>query len=1253
MIDDISAHVTYELAFTLVEWVSGLAPGTAMRIDHLTADQAPALLSEARSIADETQVPFEGVHVLGSEDSENSISLGRAVELRNNEEQRQGTLLLLIPGGVLSKDQASSLNPFKAREFSELVSDSAQRIRGGLAAEGELKSMVATLDRHKLLPLSSPDTLDFLCSVRPERSLQWGEQLWRIGLIPDLGPNPLERLSKNLFSVKEISVPQARGSSVSARLTKIQLVGSGIRASLVAYLSQRPLHDPKEWTRSLLTDIDRALTFEKWAFGSDAEVSLASLDMTPFVNASGNPQSWTGLRASQGNLLTLPMRSDSDDVATGTVVVKWKTNPTSPTGLSGFRVEVIPSQMAIDLGADETPIVEEIARPSARQQRVNVEISSEHAHLGDRFAVRISALDEAGQIATISKIDDETADGAPATVVSDEFKVEVTGFEAEVYEREPSADSVAAARLDANLAGEDSVTPDRVAWDDDAQLLSVRFGAARGYSVRYSAALRALEQRSLNNLKTMTAFSFASDGLELITNENVVVTEWEAPKGLLTARKKFVSHVEAGAGEEGLRGLIAAHWDPEAISLGLAYLASYKRALDGAEGEALQGLLLADTLTIRMKTGQGDVKAMILLPSHPLRIGWMAKFEDLLQSWGSAVAKEEKSSRIRKLDSALVNRILPANLPYVLVDSETEPFVYHSELTFGSGLYLALSQTDLESAVPPVLSALRLPRRPSGNGSVDSMLERKISEYREVHTLSPLNFSVNAVNPGDGSVVSSAIDRSLGITSPAPETHEPVAVRVSCFSESVSATDPVPKLRELQIAHSVAEFEKAKNLLVPPFSLSSALLDQLHLMRPANVGILQGLSGANLSSSQPPDRGPLLRGLISPLEVTRVIGSNTHDELAVLASLKPSAGAEHTEIPLAHMAHQMGVAKTLGMPEGVPGLSMKVSPQIVEAITALHENSDWVVTIDRNVGATTFEELVRPHLPESVLLDYAPEFVDGFSDRLSVTTTHRGEIDLALKQGMAELGLGEMGRGPKEIVKSLTDISGRLVLRLYKPNSLAREAVGLAAVMTFLENHGALENTIIIPVDAHPEIFSPARRDVGENALRCDLILVRVTRRSFKIELVEVKARKSLNKPDGALNAHIEDQLKATETFLQSRVLPLGDSRIDAELQWVRTVSLLHFYAERAAYAGRIQKENLQDIHAAISKLGENPVQPKYTLTGYVVTLNSGGTDPVVARERAKIHYLTADSLQELGFTTDFESASLLSDATEDSADEE
>jgi hypothetical protein len=1154
---------------TLVRWVADTRDGTRLRINHVSAEQAAGMIADGRDLAEEQNIDFTGVYVLAAEESDSQVTYERAVELRN---RSKGKLILLVPDG--NGTAGSSLdNSFQHKEFADLVGDASREMREELCASEELKSVIVRLQKHGLLPPKSLATLDFFSSIRPERSVGWGEELWRIGIIPDRGPGALERLHKNVVSAREIAAPRARGSSVGARLSRIQLVESEMKSWLVAHLSARPLHDPKLWAKSLAAEERRSLTFDRWIFRTDTEVSLVSIEIVPFVSALGNPQAWSGLKASADDLLVLPMKDNTEDSSSGTMGVKWRTNPTIAAGVASFRVEVVPSQMAIDLGADPTPVAEEITKASGRQQRITLNLGPEHAPLGDRFVIKVSALDDAGQVVTISRQEVGAVQDVVATVTSDEFKVEVTGFEADVYERQPSASSVAAARLDANLDGEVASAPEKVAWDDDAQLLSIRFGASKSYSVKYSSPLRSLEQMSMRDLKSLHSFSFDSDGLELISEENVLVSTWNAPKALLAARKKLFEHLDTSAGDGGLRGLVAANWDSQAITLGLSYLASYRRALEVADSEMLKGLLRSDTLSLRMRTGQGNVKAMVLLPSHPLRIGWMAKFEELLQAWGTAVTREDKKSRAQKLDVELAKRISPANLPYILVDEEFAPYVYHSELTFGSGLYLAISHTDVESVIPPLFSALRLPKKPSGDTAVESMLERKISEYREVHTLNLQQLSVNAVNPGDGSVLASAIDRSLGLSTLSEEVEKPVAVKVASFSQTVSATDPVPKLRELQTVHSSSSFDKRPSFLVPPFSLSSTSLDQLHLMRPANLGVLQGLSAGAVSMVVPADRSPLLRGLISPLEVTRASGSKSVEELAVLAALKTPRNNEHNDLPQAHLTHQLAVGRVLGLGEGVPALSMNVTPAVVEAIKALHKQSDWVVTIDRNVGATTFEELVRPHLPDSVLLDYAPDFVDGFSDRLSVTTTHRGEIDLALRQGMDELGLGKMGRGPKDIVKSLTDISGRLVLRLYRPNSLAREAVGLAAVMAYLEKRRELQDTIIIPLDAHPEIFAPSRRDLRGNALRCDLMLIRLTRRSFKIELVEVKARKTMNKPDGALNAYIENQLKETERFLRHRVLPLEGSRIDSELQWVRAVSLMHFYAERAAYAGRISRE--------------------------------------------------------------------------------
>lgn len=1225
---ELSGH----LGYALMEFVRGFAAfGSRVRIDHLGEEQADKIFEEAQSQS-ENPSDLDGVHVLVEERTlPHHVTYEQAVELRNRQQSR---LILLVPEGI-GMAGSSLDNSFSKHNFSELVSFASNSLRENIADHPDLQSVLVRLDKLGRIPSDSLDTLSFLDAIRPERSVSWGEELWRIGLIPDLGSDALERLPKNHTASREIASPQARTSSIESRLGKLQLVDSPLRVRLASFLSDRLLHDPKSWAREFVQDEFRDLSFDKWLFSSDTSVSLIDLQLMPFTNRQGAPQSWSGLKTQDDDLLVLPMTGTTDDSMSGTIGVRWRTSPTSVDGLSGFRVEVLPAQLAIDLGADDSPVSELATGPGARSARVNIALSSEQASLGNRFCVRLSALDADAQVAQLQVADGENI--WPATVVSDEFKVEITAFEPEVYEREPSAESIAAARLDVNLDGDDTKWPEKLAWDDDAQMLSVRFGDSRAYSIRYSTPLKQLENISTQDSSAATSFRLQADGFEPLGLDNVEVQKWPLPKALATARKKLFGHLGVNSSDSGIRSLVAANWDSTAIGLALTYAASYRRAIEASEGDELLGLLVADTLSMEMPTGQGPLRAAVILPSHPLRLAWVAKYEQLMQEWGEAAVNEGVVRSKKTIETDLSARISPSNLPYIQIDSTRNAFAYHSELTFGAGLYVPVGATDIESTVSLALSVLNLPRRARDSGNAVNMLARKMRDYREVHSLESGFFSINALNPGDGGTLAASLDSALSLSRSEEGAVSNVRLRVASFSSTVSATDPVPKLRDVQNSFSSIPSDQSSSFLVPPFSLSALSINEMDRMPSGHVGVIQGLSGIGVSSVQIPKRGSLLRGLISPLQLGTDQNSDSHGlKVAVLATLNGPPNGVHNEIPQAHQAHQVAVSRTLELGDQAPGLSMQISEEMAEGIKQIHVRSDWVITLDRNVGATTFEELLRPLLPESVLLDYAPEFVDGFSERLSVTTTHRGEIDLALSRGMSELGLRAVNRGPAEIVKTLTDISGRLVLRLYKPNSLAREAVGLAAAMTYLEQKGDLKDTIVIPLDAHPEIFAPGRRGLEENALRCDLMLIRLTRRSFKIELVEVKARKALLKPDGALNEHIESQLVATRDFLNERVLPKNGLRVDAELQWVRATSLLHFYAERAKYAGRLDNERLEELHSLIARLGENPVEPQYTLTGYVVTLDSGGTDHKVSRPNANIYYLTADRLEGIGFTTEF-----------------
>ena len=130
-------------------------------------------------------------------------------------------------------------------------------------------------------------------------------------------------------------------------------------------------------------------------------------------------------------------------------------------------------------------------------------------------------------------------------------------------------------------------------------------------------------------------------------------------------------------------------------------------------------------------------------------------------------------------------------------------------------------------------------------------------------------------------------------------------------------------------------------------------------------------------------------------------------------------------------------------------------------MSTLHQQSDWVLTIDRHFGVEYFDTpsdtgLAAP--ANQYLLDYTPEFVDGVGHRLVVTTQWQEEVTDILGGAMEELGLSRDPTSCSELLSTLKMISGRLALRLVGDDprgevgqdTLAKETVSLAVVANFL-----------------------------------------------------------------------------------------------------------------------------------------------------------------------------------------------------------
>lgn len=82
-----------------------------------------------------------------------------------------------------------------------------------------------------------------------------------------------------------------------------------------------------------------------------------------------------------------------------------------------------------------------------------------------------------------------------------------------------------------------------------------------------------------------------------------------------------------------------------------------------------------------------------------------------------------------------------------------------------------------------------------------------------------------------------------------------------------------------------------------------------------------------------------------------------------------------------------------------------------------------------------------------------------------------------LKPVLLEHGLSADGEQSVQILANLRSLSGQLALKLISARTQQAEALGTALARLYLEYQGALSNQIIVPLDAHTDLY----RSSGES----------------------------------------------------------------------------------------------------------------------------------------------------------------------------
>ena len=192
-----------------------------------------------------------------------------------------------------------------------------------------------------------------------------------------------------------------------------------------------------------------------------------------------------------------------------------------------------------------------------------------------------------------------------------------------------------------------------------------------------------------------------------------------------------------------------------------------------------------------------------------------------------------------------------------------------------------------------------------------------------------------------------------------------------------------------------------------------------------------------------------------------------------------------------------------------PVVALQLDPAAQSLLKQVHEVSDWVLTLDRNLGLDYFDSPSSSR-EAGYLLDFAPEYLQQDRQRILLTTRSHLELEHLVRPAMTRYGL-EMEPGDEILVlESLRSLSGRLALRLEACRNQSAEVVGLLLARWLLERVGLLEQRIVIPLDAHRGWFQ--RQEGEESQRRADLLLVGFSEPNrLRFDIVEVKLREELS----------------------------------------------------------------------------------------------------------------------------------------------
>jgi hypothetical protein len=1064
-----------------------------------------------------------------------------------------------------------------------------------------------------------PDTarLEFLASVAVQDTADEsvvGGSLYTLGLIPDFellssDGDPTQRLG--LRNIPAVARLREHAGTTVERVVGLPLSetpeGVDFTKRLISLDGIAPLYDIRHWGELVATDASwRNLALEHWPFADELPPPGAiRIDILP---------------------LPLPRRDDGIMVleSTASVRVSWQTNPAplDVPGLEYFRVELVSSDGVV---AWETALIRRGTGRTARRSRTVSDLSDVEPGV---YFFRVVALNIAGdELADQEPRDPDRPDGK-RTNESDDFLLVGDVGEDEGGITPAASTTVASyaeAELRARWMAKSAKLPEAkrewltaVSSKGQVASASIRFDTQRSYVVNVGQRLRLVEESILRAPSDGGSRRFAlTDHLPEAEAQDLNV-----PEAVRAARESVLTQIRDMSNEgDGVTTVLLA--DLASLALDIeAYAAAYLDWLEAEDSEAL----LMDIVKVDLGS-QGA--AVLVAPTHPLRLLWLLQEQQIARAWvdEAALRTPPPSDVVETWRSALA----PTGIPSLVVLGASEAYVDAGPLPGGWGLYLPLRARDSRALLALLHSRLGTARMHAVEADIPPrLLADKFELLLRQHPYTPA-LTINVVNPGDAALI---VDAVLDLED-RRKSDPLIRYELRLFTDH-DVPEVGSALRELadperQVSDVASQLmAPGRSFLFPRLSWSLRPLRDF-VERPEDYVahatlILDAFQlGVRVARRDGRERSSYVHGLVQEAP-RRFVGRGGAYSWVRRPAPTPCLeldGAPGRSGLVARLLTAIGSLEASVIAPGsdttgsvaAPVLDLRPSDQSL--LFSAHTVSTWVLTVDPYLGLDYFDARGSSDR-RGYLLDFTPEFVAAGGRQLLLTTRASEEIDRLMAPAVGELELTHDPRAAELLVEALRSLSGRLALRLLSSPTQVQGALGMALSRLVLEAYGLLEQAVVIPLDAHPEL---TRESPTTPNLRGDLLVVTADPESRALDFLIVESKCMRGEGlSSALRTEIVGQVRSSEMALRGAFDPdlATPDRIDRVIQSWRLSTVLDFYLDRALRYGTVKHDVVEALRIFVQDL-ESGYQLSVRKMGLVFRLDSETTPDEPDREEPDV----------------------------------